>query len=80
MKHIERHFSGNDAVRDVVIGIADGLAAPEKPATALPAKDHPGLPFLGLAGRQLDFHTAFSKCLRGTALCGVVTNDEGKYE
>ena len=26
MQHIERHFSGSDTVRDVVIGMADGLA------------------------------------------------------
>ena len=36
MPHIEQHLSGSDAVRDVVIGTADGLAVPEKPATALP--------------------------------------------
>jgi VIT1/CCC1 family predicted Fe2+/Mn2+ transporter len=28
MKHIEQHFSGSDAVRDVVIGMADGLTVP----------------------------------------------------
>jgi VIT1/CCC1 family predicted Fe2+/Mn2+ transporter len=28
MQHIERHFSGNDTVRDVVIGMADGLTVP----------------------------------------------------
>jgi hypothetical protein len=27
MQHIEQHFSGSDKVRDVVIGMADGLAA-----------------------------------------------------
>jgi hypothetical protein len=36
MQHIEQHFSGSDTVRDVVIGMADGLTAPEKPGTALP--------------------------------------------
>ena len=25
MQHIEQHFSGSDTVRDVVIGMADGL-------------------------------------------------------
>jgi len=25
MQHIEQHFSGSDAVRDVVIGMADAL-------------------------------------------------------
>jgi hypothetical protein len=28
MQHIEQHFSGSDAVRDVVIGMADGLTVP----------------------------------------------------
>src|SRR5260221_7828239 len=28
MKHIEQHFSGSDTVRDVVIGMADGLTVP----------------------------------------------------
>jgi VIT1/CCC1 family predicted Fe2+/Mn2+ transporter len=28
MKHIEQHFSGSDMVRDVVIGMADGLTVP----------------------------------------------------
>jgi hypothetical protein len=28
MQHIERHFSGSDTVRDVVIGMADGLTVP----------------------------------------------------
>lgn len=28
MKHVEQHFSGSDAVRDVVIGMADGLTVP----------------------------------------------------
>jgi hypothetical protein len=28
MQHIEQHFSGSDTVRDVVIGMADGLTAP----------------------------------------------------
>ena len=28
MQHIERHFSGSDMVRDVVIGMADGLTVP----------------------------------------------------
>jgi len=26
MQHIEQHFSGSDTVRDVVIGMADGLS------------------------------------------------------
>jgi hypothetical protein len=33
MQHIEQHFSGSDTVRDVVIGMADGLTVP----FALPA-------------------------------------------
>jgi hypothetical protein len=28
MKHLEQHFTGSDAVRDVVIGMADGLTVP----------------------------------------------------
>ena len=28
MKHIEQHFTGGDTVRDVVIGMADGLTVP----------------------------------------------------
>jgi len=28
MKHVEKHFSGGDTVRDVVIGMADGLTVP----------------------------------------------------
>ena len=28
MQHIEEHFSGSDTVRDVVIGMADGLTVP----------------------------------------------------
>jgi len=28
MSHVEQHFSGSDAVRDVVIGMADGLTVP----------------------------------------------------
>src|SRR5512140_2185657 len=28
MEHIEQHFSGSEAVRDVVIGMADGLTVP----------------------------------------------------
>lgn len=28
MRHIEQHFSGGDVVRDVVIGMADGLTVP----------------------------------------------------
>lgn len=28
MKHIEQHFTGSDSVRDVVIGMADGLTVP----------------------------------------------------
>jgi hypothetical protein len=28
MRHIEQHFSGIDTVRDVVIGMADGLTVP----------------------------------------------------
>jgi VIT1/CCC1 family predicted Fe2+/Mn2+ transporter len=28
MKHLERHFTGSDTVRDVVIGMADGLTVP----------------------------------------------------
>ena len=28
MKHVEQHFSGSDIVRDVVIGMADGLTVP----------------------------------------------------
>src|SRR4051812_50213029 len=28
MQHAEKHFSGSDAVRDVVIGMADGLTVP----------------------------------------------------
>ena len=28
MQHVEQHFSGSDAVRDVVIGMADGLTVP----------------------------------------------------
>lgn len=28
MQHIEQHVSGTDSVRDVVIGMADGLTVP----------------------------------------------------
>ena len=28
MQHVEKHFSGGDTVRDVVIGMADGLTVP----------------------------------------------------
>ena len=28
MQHIEQHFSGSATVRDVVIGMADGLTVP----------------------------------------------------
>jgi vacuolar iron transporter family protein len=28
MEHIEEHFSGSDTVRDIVIGMADGLTVP----------------------------------------------------
>jgi hypothetical protein len=28
MQYIEQHFSGSDTVRDVVIGMADGLTVP----------------------------------------------------
>ena len=28
MKHIEKHFSGSDIIRDVVIGMSDGLTVP----------------------------------------------------
>ena len=28
MKHIEKHFSGSDTIRDVVIGMSDGLTVP----------------------------------------------------
>src|SRR5436190_9665474 len=28
MQHLEQHFSGGDVVRDVVIGMADGLTVP----------------------------------------------------
>jgi vacuolar iron transporter family protein len=28
MQHIEQHFSGSDAVRDVAIGMANGLTVP----------------------------------------------------
>jgi len=28
MQHVEEHFSGSDIVRDVVIGMADGLTVP----------------------------------------------------
>jgi vacuolar iron transporter family protein len=28
MQHIERHFSGGETVRDVVIEMADGLTVP----------------------------------------------------
>ncbi len=28
MQHLEQHFSGSDTARDVVIGMADGLAVP----------------------------------------------------
>jgi hypothetical protein len=43
-------------------------------------KDRPVLLFLELAGRQFGFDNAFSNFLRGTALCGVVTQDDGQYE
>ena len=28
MQHVEKHFSGGETVRDVVIGMADGLTVP----------------------------------------------------
>src|SRR6478735_2922375 len=28
MQHVEKHFSGSETVRDVVIGMADGLTVP----------------------------------------------------
>src|SRR5881398_1227197 len=28
MKHIEQHFSGSDTIRDIVIGMSDGLTVP----------------------------------------------------
>jgi vacuolar iron transporter family protein len=28
MQHIDQHFSGSDTIRDVVIGMADGLTVP----------------------------------------------------
>jgi hypothetical protein len=39
MKRIEQHSSGSDTVRDVVIGIADGLARiPHCSGVAIPLK------------------------------------------
>jgi vacuolar iron transporter family protein len=36
MQHIEQHFSGSDAVCDVVIGIAEGLTVPFALAEGVP--------------------------------------------
>jgi len=36
MQNIEQRFSGSDAACGVAIGTAEGSAAPEKPAIALP--------------------------------------------
>ena len=36
-RHIERHFTGSESVRDVVIGMADGLTVPFALAAGLTA-------------------------------------------
>jgi vacuolar iron transporter family protein len=36
-RHIERHFTGSESVRDVVIGMADGLTVPFALAAGLSA-------------------------------------------
>jgi vacuolar iron transporter family protein len=38
--HIERHFEASDAVRDVVIGMSDGLTVPFALAADSPAPDN----------------------------------------
>jgi len=48
MQNIEQRFSGSDAARGVAIGTAEGSAAPEKPAIALP----PPLAVLAGTGRK----------------------------
>jgi hypothetical protein len=34
VQHLEKHFTGGETVRDVVIGMADGLTEPFALATA----------------------------------------------
>ena len=41
--HIERHFTASDVVRDVVIGMADGLTVPFALAAGLSAVNNPGI-------------------------------------
>ena len=55
MKHIEKHFSGSDTVRDVVIGMSDGLTVPFALAAGLTgaiSQMHLVLPASGLTGQD----------------------------
>ena len=55
MKHIEKHFSGSDTVRDVVIGMSDGLTVPFALAAGLTgaiSQMHLVLPANGLASQD----------------------------
>jgi len=55
MKHIEKHFSRSDTVRDVVIGISDGLTVPFALVAGLAGASsqmHLVLPVNGLTGQD----------------------------
>jgi hypothetical protein len=55
MKHIEKHFSGSDTIRDVVIGMSDGLTVPFALAAGLTgaiSQMHLVLPASGLTGQD----------------------------
>ena len=55
MKHIEKHFSGSDIIRDVVIGMSDGLTVPFALAAGLAgaiSQMHLVLPVNGLTGQD----------------------------
>ena len=55
MKHIEKHFSGSDTVRDVVIGMSDGLTVPFALAAGLTgaiSQMHLAWPANGLTGQD----------------------------
>jgi hypothetical protein len=55
MKHIEKHFSGSDTIRDVVIGMSDGLTVPFALAAGLTgaiSQTHLVLPANGLTGQD----------------------------
>ena len=53
--HIEKHFSGSDTIRDVVIGMSNGLTVPFALAAGLAgtiSQTHLVLPANGLAGQD----------------------------